>query len=460
MLPDRWTRQAVVVALASVLGACGKSGTCIAPCGGPAGPTPVHPSVSSTGLSVGATARNPGYAYGVVVHLRETAGAAATITAVDLVFAAGSTTVATSHNEQPIAGSTNICPGGGAVDTRELATIDGDASHPYATLVQATVTYTDGTSFQSTATRTGDVPPLVSSPAPAPPTAYELVGSIRDADTRAPIDGARVEALNGANAGRTSTTDSTGAYTLANLVAGTFRMRASASGYDPGEQNVTIPDAPRADMSLRRTAAPTPAACAYAVAPTGYCELPPYPGAELPMTITRTTGSCGWRASADVDWIGVTSGSGSGDSPAVITVSVGPLAGYVYREGRVTVSWNGGQAQLVVHQLPRTPAYCEVFVTVDGQRGEFNVPSTGGQYTAHVDPQPGVPTSLCGSWTAVPDPPMTIVGSNTGPVPGTVTFDVPVNTQHGQRSMTLAIRFTANGLTWGYAIAITQAAAP
>jgi hypothetical protein len=67
----------------------------------------------------------------------------------------------------------------GPFDTRELATVDSDASHPYATRVQATVTFTDATAWTGTTSGAADVPPMSG----AQPQTYTLTGVITDADT-------------------------------------------------------------------------------------------------------------------------------------------------------------------------------------------------------------------------------------------------------------------------------------
>src|SRR2546430_705900 len=94
----------------------------------------------------------------------------------------------------------------------------------------------DITSISVVGRRAADVPPL------SDPVAilYSLTGVIVDQATGMGIAGARVDALNGINAGKAATTDQSGAYSLAGLTADGFRMRASASGFDPGEQNVTV----------------------------------------------------------------------------------------------------------------------------------------------------------------------------------------------------------------------------
>ena len=130
------------VLLLAGLAACGKS-TPTTP-----SPTPVatvHASVTVTSMFVAGEIRSGGYAYRVVLHLKESAGAAATLSSVDLTFMGGSTLLVSSHHQQPISEANNVCPPGGTIDTRELLTADTDGSHVYATTVQAKVSYTDGT---------------------------------------------------------------------------------------------------------------------------------------------------------------------------------------------------------------------------------------------------------------------------------------------------------------------------
>jgi len=85
------------------------------------------------------------------------------------------------------------------------------------------------------------------------PQTFTLTGVITDGSTRGGIESARLEVLSGSNAGKIASTDSTGTYTMRDLVADSFRMRASADGFDSGEQGVTIPANPRADFTLQRT---------------------------------------------------------------------------------------------------------------------------------------------------------------------------------------------------------------
>jgi hypothetical protein len=89
-------------------------------------------------------------------------------------------------------------------------------------------------------------------------------------------------------------------------------MRASATGYDAGEQNVTVPDTTRADLTLRSSTGP----CAYSVAPTGILDVS-QAGSQFSLTITRTSGTCGWQATTDVSWITLGALSGSGNATLV-----------------------------------------------------------------------------------------------------------------------------------------------
>jgi hypothetical protein len=158
-----------------------------------------------------------------------------------------------SHHDDPIPAAANVCPASGAVDTKELMTVDADARHPYATAMQARITYTDATAIDRVTDASSAVPPLTE---PPPPQTYSLAGVVSD-DTGRGIASARVEVLNGANAGIVSTTDVAGLYAMARLLPDSFRLRASADGYDSGEQDVTVPANSHADFTLRRRVVPT-----------------------------------------------------------------------------------------------------------------------------------------------------------------------------------------------------------
>ena len=250
----------------------------------------------------------------------------------------------------------------------QLAAADTVAAHAFATTVRVEVTYADASSTGMTASAMADIPALGA----APPPTYTLTGVISD-PARSGISGARVEVLNGDNAGKAATTNATGTYSLTGLLGGTFRVRASADGFNTGEQNVTVPDVPRADFTLQRPT-PTPA-CAYAVSATGRISVSAVSG-QIGLTMERTSGDCSWQATTDVDWITPRSTTGSGTTTATFNYASNPT--FIGRLGTITVTWNGGSAQLQVGQLPQPADFCVVTLTVSGQNPLNNVPAAGG----------------------------------------------------------------------------------
>ncbi len=412
MWPARVARCAAVVLLAIAAVRCGTSST------SPSPPPTVRPSVAITSIEVSAAPGTPGFRYRAVVHLRESSGVAATITGVDVTYARAGATLAVAHFDKPISDGTNVCPASGAVATRALDTVDADPSHPNATTIRATVTFTDGTAFTGSTTAASDVPDVAP---PPPPQTYSISGAITDSSTHAGIPGARVEAINGANAGKAATTDANGTYVLAELVAETFRMRASANGYDPGEQNVTVPANAHADFELRTTAAP----CAYAVTSNVPANVS-YEGGQFTATVTRTSGSCGWQATTNVNWISFPNGAtGSGSATLVFAVSPSSFDG---RSGTITVAWTGGSAPVTVTQGPHPDWEC--FVSISKGPQDFdNVPSGGGTLTVFASI-----TAVPSGWTCTGTVTSTVPWiSGGGTVSGlaTLTFTVAANPSPG-----------------------------
>jgi len=418
---------AATVLLASIA-ACGRSST-------PGSPSPpaAYPNISIVGVTVAGERTAGGYVYRVVATMRETAGVAATITAVDLTFLKETTVVVSSHDDRPVSDSANICPAGATVATRELIARDSGA-HEFADVVRVAISYTDAASFTAVANGSAAVPPL---PGPPTPTVHTLSGFINDLDSRLPIVNARVEVLNGSNAGKVATTDAAGAYLLTDLTPATFRMRASADGYDAGEQNVTVPDTSRADMLLRRSA---PATCSYAVTRSADGTLP-FGGGQFTLSVTRLSGTCGWQAMSNVSWMSVGTPAGSGTGAVAVTYQ--PNATFVGRNGSITVQWSTGQTEIYVGQQPE-PAFCRVVTLTVGGQGTISVPASGGRYTAAIVPEPGTPPGVCGGWTASGSVGIGFVGSTSGGnLPATVTFDVEPNTAPSAR--TLSVTVTVKG---------------
>jgi hypothetical protein len=408
----------------------------------PGTPTPApNPMLSVTGVNVTIERVSNGFTYRVVTQLRESGGAAAPVAAIELTFTNGSTQLVTSRQEQVLPASGNVCPANGTASSREMVVTDTAAGHPPASAVAVRVIYGNNAS----ATANANVPPL---PDPPPPQTFSIAGTITDQSTGQPIANARVEGINGTNLGKNATTDPSGNYTLTGLVPETFRLRASANNFDPGEQNVTIPNNPRADFGLRRSAS---AICAFSMLPNGTLDVSKV-GGSFSIALSRTSGTCGWTASTDANWITLASLSGS-DS-ATLSYVVNPNAGFVPRLGLITVRWSGGESSLTVRQAPDSPATCAINVTADNPS---TVPATGGgPYTATIALVSGVPPGACGMWTASSssNPPLSFPSGTTGPTPGSFTFTVPANAT-GQ-SRTFPLNVTISGSSQLFGLVITQ----
>lgn len=430
MLFSGFARNGPLLCLAALCTSCA-NGPSSNPSTGPTAPVPptARSNVSIASITAsGERTASGGYSYRVVIRLRESAGVAGRVDAVDLRITSGSDLLLSSHQEQLLPASANVIPANATVDTREMVIADTDQSHAYATSISAVVSYMDGVSVQTSAAVSTGLPPLNEVQ-----TQNTLSGTITDQATNAGLEGARVEILNGANAGKATTTDRSGAYTLTGLASDTFRMRASAAGYDYGEQNITLTGNMRADMALRKTVV----ACNYSVTATngtdGRGQLAiSWQGGPSSLTLTRTSGSCDWRATTDASWITLASTSGSGSGLLAFNVAGN---GFTSRTGVITLEWTGGRGQIAVFQ-GTAPDACQTTLTVGGQN-TIAVPQGGGQYTALLAPVPGSPIVACGSWTATASSSaVAFVGPNTGVQGnGTVTFTVSPNTTGSSRTL-------------------------
>src|SRR5204863_8069091 len=107
----------------------------------------LSPNISIVSMSVASeTLVSGARVYRVMVKLRESGGAAATIAAVDLTFMNGSSVVASSHVDRPISDAANVLTPNSTMDSRELMTMDNDPSHPHPPSLTAKVTHTYGAS--------------------------------------------------------------------------------------------------------------------------------------------------------------------------------------------------------------------------------------------------------------------------------------------------------------------------
>jgi hypothetical protein len=118
------------------------------------------------------------------------------------------------------------------------------------TPVAATSTTTT-TSTTSTTSTTTSVPPTST-----------LAGVVSDETTGRPIGGGRVMVVDGPGAGRSSSTDGNGYYSIPGIAVSSFTARATATGYNLQDKGLTLARDTRLDFTLRplvttTTTAPT-----------------------------------------------------------------------------------------------------------------------------------------------------------------------------------------------------------
>jgi Flp pilus assembly protein TadG len=89
----------------------------------------------------------------------------------------------------------------------------------------------------------------------SPSAALTMSGTIRGAAS-APLPGATITILDGANANKTSTAGTSGEYLINGLQAGTFNVRVSASGYQDQTTSVALTSTRSMDFTLQPK--PTP----------------------------------------------------------------------------------------------------------------------------------------------------------------------------------------------------------
>jgi hypothetical protein len=87
------------------------------------------------------------------------------------------------------------------------------------------------------------------------PVSYVLGGTVTETvpHTTTALAGARVEIVDGPNAGKFATTDAAGAYQIANLSPGTWSMRASLASYDDTTKTVTVTGNTTLNLALNPT---------------------------------------------------------------------------------------------------------------------------------------------------------------------------------------------------------------
>ncbi len=98
---------------------------------------------------------------------------------------------------------------------------------------------------------------------------FTLSGHVRDSSAGTSISGGTLQIQDGPHAGRATTTDATGRYSISN-VAGDMEIRARATGYRDEYARVTLDRDRMQDFSLVKIAAGLPVAGAFGTAVTSY----------------------------------------------------------------------------------------------------------------------------------------------------------------------------------------------
>jgi hypothetical protein len=262
----------VAVCFALLISACGGGGGSSTP----TTPTPsATPNVTATFSTItGDRQTGGGFVYRVTVQVRESAGVAATISGIDLVFLNGTTAFGSTHFDSPMSGDNNQLPAKGTLTSKTLVSTDDDSSDPFATTVRATVRYTDPRGTAATALVNGDIPALPPAP-PPPPAAFNICGAIKEDTGSTLVSGATVVVKDTSNL---TTSDSIGAYCLTVLKTGKVTIRASKAGYDIAEIDVNVTGNMTANVSMHRQGSgspnptPTPSP-APTPAPPGCCKV-------------------------------------------------------------------------------------------------------------------------------------------------------------------------------------------
>jgi BACON domain-containing protein/all-beta uncharacterized protein len=186
-----------------------------------------------------------------------------------------------------------------------------------------------------------------------------------------------------------------------------------------------------AGCSKKENSTPTqPTTCAYSLASTA--QSPGAAGGTFSVAITRTSGSCTWAASSNASWV-TFSGPTSGSDTGTITLVVAPNADTAARAGTVTVSWNGGTAQIAVNQAGLAFGQCVYAFPTPAQ----TVPAAGGASTAALS----VTGNGC-SWTATSDASwLTITSGGSGTASTSIAFMTTANPDVSARVGTITVSY-------------------
>jgi hypothetical protein len=353
-LPDSMTMRAAIRMLSTVLAGAIVASGCRK---SPTAPSPLSPSatlVVSSAAVIGEQRAEGGFVYRTVVHLTETSGVTATITAVNLTVLNGTTALFTTRFDQIAPSTGNTCPAHSSVDTRELVATDADTSHAFGTNVRVDVVYSDGTSTGMTAIGTGTIPPLAAA------CAYTVsnAGRINVSESAGQI-GVTITRVSGSCAWqattdvdwitpRASSGDGGASLTFNYTSNSTFvgRLGTITFSWAGGSAQLQVSQNPQPVVFCVVTftvGGQSPLNNVPAAGGSFTADLTPVPG--MPPGVCAA-----WSAAASgpVTIIGPASGTAM---PASINFTVAANTGSAPRSGFINVTFNGSGANLTINQV-------------------------------------------------------------------------------------------------------------
>jgi hypothetical protein len=228
----------------------------------------------------------------------------------------------------------------------------------------------------------------VSSVGMAPATTFTLSGRVTDGTSGGFLPNVGVAIIDGANAGKGTTTDAMGRYTLGNLLPGTMTVQASNNGYVAQNTTVAVTTADATqDFVLQRVPAPQ-GPCTYQLTSPVTVTFGSAGGSDV-ITFTLTGGGCTWTASATTpSWLHVLDMTGTGN--ITIRLTVDPNTDATNRQGVVQVRWPGPQAgqDIFINQAAPTPVMFSLNLTL------IQGPMISGPYEGTVTGPNGFSCSL------------------------------------------------------------------
>ncbi len=157
-------------------------------------------------------------------------------------------------------------------------------------------------------------------------------------------------------------------------------------------------------------------ACNYTLSSTS--QSPGASGGPFTVTVTKTAGSCTWAATSNASWVTL-SGNASGSDTGTLTVNVAPNTTTAARAATVTVTWNGGSAQIAVNQAGLAFGECTYSFTNSTQ----TIPAEGGPSSAALN----VTGSGC-TWNVSSDASwLTITSQTSGVASAAIAFTATAN---------------------------------